>query len=229
MRKKVLVIIIIVVIILLGIFGIWYFKFKGNNSLQNQDDVTDNIEIENSISDDKEELINDINKDGNEISEESTNTKQEENGDNKTEINNVKQNDVSNKNVETSTQSKPSNSNNAKPQTQKETTTTTKPNSTSTQTSTEQKQETTQNNKVERCTNNNNHGMSVGNSGRWFNTKDEAIAYYNEKTNYWSEWWNNADPNDEKADETYYKNCPSGYEYWSCMYCSKWTINFYYR
>ena len=30
-------------------------------------------------------------------------------------------------------------------------------------------------------------------------------------------------------DDEYYKNCPTGYEIWSCMYCSKWTINLYYR
>lgn len=80
-----------------------------------------------------------------------------------------------------------------------------------------------------RCTNNNNHGMDVGNCGRWFNTKSEAIAYYEEKIKYWGDWWENTDADDTEADSTYYKNCPSGYEIWSCMYCSKWTINFYYR
>lgn len=80
-----------------------------------------------------------------------------------------------------------------------------------------------------RCTNNNNHGMGVGNCGRWFNTKSEAIEYYEEKIKYWGDWWENTDADDTEADATYYKNCPSGYEIWSCMYCSKWTINFYYR
>lgn len=80
-----------------------------------------------------------------------------------------------------------------------------------------------------RCTHNNNHGMDVGNCGKWFNTKNEAIAYYEEKINYWSDWWEKSDPNDTNADATYYKNCPTGYEIWSCMYCSKWTINLYYR
>ena len=32
--------------------------------------------------------------------------------------------------------------------------------------------------KLERCTNANNHGMSIGNSGKWFNSKSDAIAYY---------------------------------------------------
>ena len=76
-----------------------------------------------------------------------------------------------------------------------------------------------------RCTNNNNHGMDTGNCGRWFNTKNEAIEYYEEKINYWGKLWENY----EIEDSEYYKNCPTGYEIWSCMYCSKWTINFYYR
>lgn len=76
-----------------------------------------------------------------------------------------------------------------------------------------------------RCTNNHNHGMDVGNSGQWFLTKNEAIAYYENKINYWGNLWET----DQIDDATYYKNCPKGYEIWSCMYCSKWTINFYYR
>ena len=74
----------------------------------------------------------------------------------------------------------------------------------------------------------NNHGMGVGNSGKWFETKEEAISYYTNLIDYWDEWWQKADPNDTEADETYYKNCPDGYEIWSCPYCNKWTINLYY-
>lgn len=80
-----------------------------------------------------------------------------------------------------------------------------------------------------RCTNNNNHGMSVGNTGKWFSNKDEAIAYYKSEIKYWGDWWENTSADDTEADATYKKNCPSGYEVWSCMYCGKWTINFYYR
>ena len=29
--------------------------------------------------------------------------------------------------------------------------------------------------------------------------------------------------------DEYYKQCPCGYETWSCPYCGKWTLNFYYR
>lgn len=82
---------------------------------------------------------------------------------------------------------------------------------------------------VVRCTNNNNHGMGIGNSGKWFSSKDEAIAYYKSQIKYWGDWWENTSIDDTEADETYRKNCPSGYEVWDCMYCGKWTINFYYR
>lgn len=76
--------------------------------------------------------------------------------------------------------------------------------------------------------NGNNHGIGAGNSGKWYETKEEAISYYTNLIEYWEEWWLNADPNDTEADETYYKNCPDGYEIWSCPYCGKWTINLYY-
>lgn len=90
---------------------------------------------------------------------------------------------------------------------------------------TENNQETQKTPEPVRCTNNSNHGMDVGNSNRWFSTKDEAISYYNSQTSYWGKKWENF----EIDNDTYYKNCPYGYEIWSCMYCSKWTINFYYR
>lgn len=82
---------------------------------------------------------------------------------------------------------------------------------------------------IARCTNNNNHSMSVGNTEKWFSSKDEAIAYYKSQIKYWGDWWENTSVDDTEADDIYNKNCPSGYEDWSCMYCSKWTINFYYR
>lgn len=76
-----------------------------------------------------------------------------------------------------------------------------------------------------RCTHNNNHGMDVGNCGKWFSSKSDAISYYEEKINYWGKLWESY----QIEDSEYYKNCPTGYEYWSCMYCNKWTINLYYR
>lgn len=76
-----------------------------------------------------------------------------------------------------------------------------------------------------RCTNNNNHGMNVGNSGKWFNSKQEAVNYYDSLIKTWGDKWENF----EIDSETYDKNCPYGYEVWTCQFCGKWTINFYYR
>ena len=92
-------------------------------------------------------------------------------------------------------------------------------------TSNEPKQETKVEEKPTKCTNNSNHGMNVGNSGKWFSSKSEAIAYYNSQVSYYSNLWET----EQIDDATYYSRCPSGYEVWDCIYCSKWTINFYYR
>ena len=89
----------------------------------------------------------------------------------------------------------------------------------------EPKQETKVVETPTRCTYNNNHSMDVGNSGKWFSSKSEAIAYYNSQVSYYSNLWET----EQIDDATYYRKCPSGYEVWDCIYCSKWTINFYYR
>ena len=77
----------------------------------------------------------------------------------------------------------------------------------------------------EHCTNNNNHSTSCGDAGIWVASKNEFKTYYE---NY-CEKWNNKWVNDEISNEEYYKNCPYGYECWSCSYCGKWTGNFKYR
>ena len=92
------------------------------------------------------------------------------------------------------------------------------------ETKTEDKQNTVENKPVT-CTNNNNHFIEVGNSNRWFSSQKEAIAYYDGLVHEWSEKWES----DEIDSKTYYKNCPYGYEVWSCGLCGKWTINLYYR
>ena len=66
----------------------------------------------------------------------------------------------------------------------------------------------------------NSHGV-----GRWFNSETEAINYYKSIIKSWGDKWEKF----EIDDETYNKNCPYGYEDWSCPYCGKWTINFYYN
>lgn len=92
-------------------------------------------------------------------------------------------------------------------------------------TTAEPKQETKVVETPTRCTNNNNHGMNIGNSGKWFNSKQEAVNYYDSLIKTWGDKWENF----EIDSDTYDKNCPYGYEVWTCPFCGKWTINFYYR
>ena len=71
------------------------------------------------------------------------------------------------------------------------------------------------------CTNNNNHSTSCGDAGIWVASKNEFKTYYENYCEKWNSKW----VNDEISNEEYYKNCPSGYECWSCSYCGKWTGN----
>lgn len=71
----------------------------------------------------------------------------------------------------------------------------------------------------------NNHKIESGNTGKWFNNKIEADDYYNTEIEKWGNLWEN----DEITKEEYLKNCPFGYEVWTCPQCQKWTLNFYYR
>jgi len=78
---------------------------------------------------------------------------------------------------------------------------------------------------VIRCTTNHNHSIGVGNCGKWFATTSEGIAEYNSIISYWGTKWENF----EIDNDTYYSKCPSGYQYISCMYCGKYTFDYYYR
>ena len=77
---------------------------------------------------------------------------------------------------------------------------------------------------VPKCSGN-NHRVGTGNSGKWFNSESDAIKYYKSIIKTWGDKWEKF----EIDDETYNKNCPYGYEDWSCPYCGRWTINFYYN
>lgn len=71
----------------------------------------------------------------------------------------------------------------------------------------------------------NNHKIGTGNTGLWFETKAQADNYYNSKIEELGKLWED----DKITKEKYLKECPSGYEVWTCPGCKKWTINFYYR
>lgn len=74
------------------------------------------------------------------------------------------------------------------------------------------------------CTNSNNHSIKCGNSGKWFNNRNECKEYMSQICDMWSQ----RKANGEITYEEYVKKCPYGYECWSCSYCGKWTVNFYY-
>ena len=77
----------------------------------------------------------------------------------------------------------------------------------------------------EHCTNNNNHGMSCGNIGKWFNSRDEVDNYWVQVDNdYYKQYQNGIITFKEYGEKS-----PCGYESWSCSYCGKWTGNFKYN
>lgn len=78
---------------------------------------------------------------------------------------------------------------------------------------------------VVRCTTDHNHSVGVGNCGKWFNSASEGIAEYNSIILDWGTKWENF----EIDNDTYYAKCPSGYQYIDCMYCGKYTFDYYYR
>ena len=79
--------------------------------------------------------------------------------------------------------------------------------------------------KENHCTNNNNHSMSCGNMGKWFNNKDEVRAYWDEvDIGYFQQYQNGTITFKEYGEKS-----PCGYECWSCSYCGKWTGNFKYN
>ena len=79
--------------------------------------------------------------------------------------------------------------------------------------------------KPSHCTNNGNHSMSCGNMGKWFNSRTELVSYYKKIVNEWNTKYENGTISWEEL----MKNCPRGYECWSCSYCGKWTGNFKYK
>lgn len=76
----------------------------------------------------------------------------------------------------------------------------------------------------EHCTNNSNHSIKCGNIGMWFGSRREVDTYFSSVCNKWGTKYKN----EEITWEEYTKNCPQGYECWSCSYCGKWTGNFVY-
>lgn len=90
---------------------------------------------------------------------------------------------------------------------------------------TEKKEEMNTNTNQDQNTNTtNNAPKCTHSSDGWYNSETEAKAIYNAEIKKWGDKWTNY----EIDNDTYYKNCPSGYEVFSCPYCNKWTINLFY-
>ncbi len=77
-----------------------------------------------------------------------------------------------------------------------------------------------------KSSNSNQHNISVGNMGRWFNTRQDLIDYYQSVAQEWNKKYY-----DDKSisREEFNKNVPIGYECYTCSHCGKWTGNFKYR
>ena len=129
---------------------------------------------------------------------------------------NQKEKESSTAKVTTTQKSKVANTTSTKPTTTQKSTTT-KPTTTKPTTT---KQEITT--KKSRCTNNNNHSLSCGNMGKWFNSRAELKEEYMRVSDYWLAKYDNG----EIDWDTYMANCPQGYECWSCSDCGKWTGNY---
>lgn len=250
MKKYLFIAIPIIILIIIVVTYIWIYPSIKNDDVypqaseviseipeSNDEKINDTVEEITTSSENIIENVEVIEKEETTVAKEDTSSKETTTTSSTIKSTTTKKNTSTDK-MTSNNKNVASNQNTSKKETKVEnatkekTTQNTQPSSTNKQDSTiptENKSEEIKKETVVRCTTNNNHGMGVGNSGKWFATKDEAISYYKSQIKYWDEWWQKADPNDTEADATYYKSCPTGYEIWSCMYCSKWTINFYYR
>ena len=238
MKKRILLIITILIIVILVSIGVIYFISHKNSNFSKVEHKSSISSIPENILDNTEAINNETNNivsneaennivADNTVVEENSSTPEEKKVEQTTTevtqtTTSTKSSNPSNNNSKTKETVKESKSTSTTTQTQKQT------QSTPSQNSQQIKEEAKTEPKVERCTNNNNHSMSVGNSSKWFNSKSEAIAFYNDRVTYWGNWWEHCEASEEN-NKKYYENCPSGYEVWDCAYCGKWTINFYYR
>ena len=218
--KIIFLLMAVICIILLGTSIYLLTKKKNQTNNGENNEILNNAITENAVEEniEKDNVINTVEQ--NEIVEQSNEKiKQTEQ---------PKQTEVETKNTIKNTTTKANNKTETQKEVQKqEKQTTTKVEEKQETKAEEQKPQETkkEENKVVRCTTNNNHGMNIGNSNRWFDTYNSAVAYYdNLISNYGSKL-----RAEEITIEEYDKKCPCGYETWSCPYCGKWTVNFYYR
>ena len=233
MNKKFIIVlgVILSILIILGIVVIIsVYKGKGELSIAKNNEIilnenlksTENLAENDNVSQETEQEI--TREDNQEETTENTfieNTQEKENVDNNVKQNtNVEKNDDS---KETAITPKIETKENTQKQTSVEQATTNKDVKVVVENNPTQTQPTPITSNDLTCSNG-KHYMEVGNVDKWFNTKEEAIAFYNNEINSWADKLSS----NEISSEEYYQKCPSGYEVWSCL-CGKWTINYYYR
>lgn len=221
MKKKIIVILIISLFLGLSIFILFLNKYNSctqvnNNAIvyEETDSQNENIIEDNQLKENKELLINNSTEQSEsivttenekEVVKENDKTIDKESNDKKQIINKnntsastveKEENKETTKNIENSKNENKESSNN------NEITNKTEP-----------KEEIVN---TPKC----NHSNEV-----YYNTEDEAIAYYKEI----AKGFGRKVKDGEITYEEYLKKCPYGYETMSCQYCGKWTISLYYE
>lgn len=236
-NKKIVILITILVIIVLGIAGIFIYKNRKVDNIvigeNNKNQMQENNEPENII--DNENIIENTVENNVEQSntvEDNTTSQNQAVEESKT-VETTQP--VQEKNIKTSAKKENNKTTTSKQQTTQEKTPSqpqkSEPSSKSEQTTTPVKNNDNSYKEQEvqiapktECVGN-NHKIGAGNTGKWFETQEQAAAYFKAEIAKWGKQWENF----EITDDEYHKNCPYGYEVWTCPQCQKWTVNFYYN
>lgn len=236
-NKKIVILITILVIIVLGIAGIFIYKNRKVDNIvigeNNKNQMQENNEPENII--DNENIIENTvenNVDQSNTVEDNTTSQNQAVEESKT-VETTQP--VQEKNIKTSAKKENNKTTTSKQQTTQEKTPSqpqkSEPSSKSEQTTTPVKNNDNSYKEQEvqiapktECVGN-NHKIGAGNTGKWFETQEQAAAYFKAEIAKWGKQWENF----EITDDEYHKNCPYGYEVWTCPQCQKWTVNFYYN
>lgn len=102
--------------------------------------------------------------------------------------------------------------------------TTTQKQTTTQKPSTTHKATTTKPTTTKAATTKHKHGAPCGNMGKWYSSRNELKNDYMRVSDSWLAKYDNG----EIDWDTYEKNCPCGYECWSCGECGMWTGNYKY-
>ena len=236
-NKKIVILITILVIIVLGIAGIFIYKNRKVDNIvigeNNKNQMQENNESANIINNENiiENTVENNVEQSNTVEDNTTSQNQAVEESKTVETTQP----VQEKNIKTSAKKENNKTTTSKQQTTQEKTPSqpqkSEPSSKSEQTTTPVKNNDNSYKEQEvqiapktECVGN-NHKIGAGNTGKWFETQEQAAAYFKAEIAKWGKQWENF----EITDDEYHKNCPYGYEVWTCPQCQKWTVNFYYN